>query len=151
MGRTAIWSVSREDGAADEGGGDGGKGVVCAVAVGAFNLSLVRGCAHYCKLNSHGNLRRVTAGSATVICPRRERVYTYGTPCLVKNGRETRCPSSWMRDLWLPRCDTLRSLPEVINLAKYVTRYLSITADHYLFRVTEPRDHHFIVAMVSCN
>lgn len=29
-------------------------------AVGAFNLSLVRGCAHYCKLNSLGSPRRVT-------------------------------------------------------------------------------------------
>lgn len=68
-------------------------GVVCAVAVGAFNLSLVRGCAHYCKLNSLGSLRRVTAASATVICPRRACVYVRGTPCLVKNGRGTRCPS----------------------------------------------------------
>lgn len=44
-------------------------------SVGAFNLSLVRGCAHYCKLNSLGSLRRVTAASATVICPRGARVY----------------------------------------------------------------------------
>lgn len=85
-------------------------------SVGAFNLSLVRGCAHYCKLNSRGNLRRVTATSATVICPRTgPRVYVKDT---VKNGPPTRCPSSWIQDLWSSSTrHTLRSLPEVINLA----------------------------------
>ncbi|KAI4489957.1 hypothetical protein M0804_004139 [Polistes exclamans] len=46
-------------------------GTVEEQAVGAFNLLLVRGCAHYCKLNSLENPWCVTAGSATVICPRR--------------------------------------------------------------------------------
>lgn len=48
-------------------------------AVGAFNLSLVRGCAHYCKLNSLGSPRRVTSMRATVICPRGTCIYMCDT------------------------------------------------------------------------
>lgn len=89
------------------------------LAVGAFNLSLVRGCAHYCKLNSPREPRGlgVTAAGGTVICPpRAARVYVRerggegrSLSLSVKNGRGTRCPSPWIQDLWLAvqrqRCD----------------------------------------------
>jgi len=55
----------------------GMEAAVVLQAVGAFNLSLVRGCAHYCKLNSLGSPRRVTTMRATVICPRGMYIYIY--------------------------------------------------------------------------
>ena len=79
---------------------------------------------------------RVTAASATVICPRRARVYTYGgwvgwgrmLRVLVKNGRGTRCPSSsGIQDLWLSCRDMLRSLTGSDQLnAKIETTRLDI-------------------------
>lgn len=99
-------------------------------SVGAFNLSLVRGCAHYCKLNSLGSLRRVTAAGATVICPRRARVYVRQPPRLLKNPRETRYSASWIQDLWSPCCDTLRSSTghnQFHGKIHYLAEYLLMT------------------------
>lgn len=95
----------------------GMEAAVMLQAVGAFNLSLVRGCAHYCKLNSLGSSRRVTTMRATVICPRGTCIYvrycvwwkTVGEPDAHRPGYRIYSRSPY---------DTLRSWMKEINFSR---------------------------------
>lgn len=117
------------------------------LAVGAFNLSLVRGCAHYCKLNSPREPRGlgVTAAGGTVICPpRAARVYVRerggeGRSLSLSLGEKrswNQMPVALDTGFMVGRATTtLRSLQQVINLASRdrsvaddANRYLSLPA-----------------------